>query len=320
MALFRRHAHPDAEVPDPVVEAWFARARLPAVDDAALARGRRLVAAKLAAPEPATAGSSFMRRLGWATAGGGGLWASMLGAAAAHPLAGAVTALALVAGGATAVEVSGIGPAVRETVGIQAQDTGDTPPQAASATPTSTHAALGAEAAEGPGASVTPAPGWLPGNLLTQIHDGRFVLRAQLVAVDDESLTLLTAEDEVTMPLSDEADVRVPGTPERRDDLASAVGQLAMVFGSCDGGVELLGPGCVIERVQVLGATSTGGAAERDSESVPGPAPSKPGASHGQEGDDTQRKHDEGPEGRGRSGGKPSSAGDTPLSPHDPSD
>lgn len=258
MNPLRREPQASIDAADPVLERWFAtHARLPAADDAALARGRRLVATRLAAPQPATAGRSVLRRLTWAGLGGGGLWASMVGAAAAHPLVGAVTALALVAGGAAAAEVSGVGPAVRETVGIQSRTVEDATPavsatvDAANAGPTSTSTAV--TAASGLTA-VEAAPEGQPGNLVTQLHNGRFVLRAQLEGIDEESVSLLTADGFVTLALADEGEVQVPGASKHDAELEAAAGQLVTATGGCEPGVEALGPGCTVERIHVLRA------------------------------------------------------------------
>jgi hypothetical protein len=274
----------DADVLDPEVLSLFASSSQPPVlDPARLERGRALVAARLR-PE-AAAGGWFGRRLAYGAAGGGGLWASVVGVAAANKAATAIGIGVLLAGGATA-EISGIGPAVREAVSpahsveeptVVPLATGE-----ASAT-VSTPEANG----NGNGATVTAAPDGVPGNLTAHVRpDGSFMLRGVLIAVTDDQIEVQSSLDDVPLQLQlGDATIRIPGgnaqggpqseTPPTLDEFA---GHLVIINGNCETVGDQLTEDCVLETVQVLGNAGQNGTSE-DGTSSSSDEPNEPGNS-----------------------------------------
>jgi hypothetical protein len=250
----------------------------PSVDDADLARGRLLVAAKLrdARGEARPAGIGRLRpRLALAALGGGGLWASVAGAAAAHPIAATAVGLSVLVAGATTAEVSDIGPQVSALVRQNPQATQPaqvttetaTAPATAEATAvasvqaSSTPATLD-ELAETPGAAVTQAPDDLPGNLMTQLApNGHLTVRGVLVEVDGDTILVLTSLDDVPLEFDiTDANVQIPGPPSGPNarELEDFEGGLVQLSGRCELVDDLTTEDCVIERVTVLGSAGQG--------------------------------------------------------------
>lgn len=286
MRLLKRASRAADEKSDPVIEAWFSRyGHAPQVDPQGLERGRRLVASRLAAAEADAAPSGGLRRrLALAGLGGGGIWASMSGMAAAHPVLAAAAALSVLAGGATAAEVTGVGPAVRQAVRSEAPATSTD----ATATATATSAATASLEATSipeqaaPGAlGIEPVPEGAPGNLVTQLHDdGRFTMRAVLVDATSDSISLVGVGGIVELSLDEEAKLQIPGKPSDDEELDEYSGQLVFVSGACESGIELVGPGCVVTSVQVLGH-----AGANPSEGAPGSERDERSKDRGEAGD-----------------------------------
>ena len=241
------------------------------------------------------------RRLALSALGGGTLWATVFGSAAAHKATVAAVGLSLLVGGVVD-EATGVGEAVRETLGIERALqalTGDGEPQASDGslsagaeggdTSRETSTALVAEDA---GAQFTTedAPDELPGNLLTQIRgDGSFMLRAVLRGYDGEYVELEVADgtDTLWLHLDPDADVQLPGYPAPAetvltDQMAPYEGRLVVIEGACADGEEgLTGEnGCSVTRLQILGGPAgEEGAPAGSTEAQDGETP---GASQGQ--------------------------------------
>ena len=242
-------------------------------DARALRLAQARVAAKLARAEAERGG--LRRRLALGTLGGGALWATALGSAAAHKAAAIAVVGGLLLGGVVA-EQSGVAPAVRETIGIErafdaltSQDDGATGAQDSGAATeiASPSATLPAAATS---VHTEAAPDGLPGQLHTTLTPGGdFNLRAVLQGYGAASVDLYVAGDEggetVTLSLAPEAVLNVPGKPGEETgtgQLADYLGRLVVVHGHCESGVEDLGSGatgCSASRLQILGGPADSG-------------------------------------------------------------
>ena len=286
---------------DPDLLATFEGASsIPAPGQPDLARARAHVAAKL---EESAAAGGWRKRLALAAFGGGGMWASLVGVAAAHKVAAIGLGVAALVGAGTVAQTGGL-DAVLDATGIHASqqgqghggdgDDGNDDGDAGGGVGTGVGVTLEHEGGVGPsdasGATVevSEAPSDLPGNLVTQIHENRFMLRAVLCAVGEGDVTLATAGDcsggeettvatsdvgeagLVTLTLGDEARVSVPGTrspnggkPEvTTGALALATlddyeGRLVFVRGTCEEDQPLAD--CTVTSVHVLGRAGQSG-------------------------------------------------------------
>ena len=243
-------------------------------DRAAMDRVQMKVQAKLRREEQ-SAGGGLRRKLAFGSLGGGALWATALGTAAAHKLTAAVVIGGLIASGAVAAEQTGVGAGVRETLHLEqalhAITGGDDENDELLATATAegtTEATATVESDElthdgEPVSTVAPADGQ-PGNTRTSLlPTGAFTLRAELVGYDTNSVTLLVAGEgaAITIALADGAAVIVPtSADEGTDQLAPYLGRLVNVHGVCDepaeGAASLAD--CSVSRVQVLGGPGGG--------------------------------------------------------------
>ena len=267
-----------------------------------LARARTRVASSLEGR--ATAGG-LRKRLPLAAFGGGGMWASLVGVAAAHKIAAIGLGVAALVGAGTAAQTGGLG-AVLDATGIHASqpgqghgrsggDDGDDGDGDVSVGATSLHeSGIGPAGDSEAAVAVSDAPEDLPGNLVTQVHDGSFTLRAVLCAIDGEggdpgTVTLATAGDceeaeggvtagitvagggngLITLTLDAEATVSVPGTrspnggkpevatgPSVLPTLSDHAGRLAFVRGTCEEGETL--EDCTVTSIHVLGQAGQG--------------------------------------------------------------
>jgi hypothetical protein len=264
---FWRTDGPNDDTLDPEVLSIFAASsHAPEADPAQLARGRARVAAALR--QQPSGVNWFKRRAPWALLGGGGAWSAVIGAAAAHPAAAAAVGLGvLLAGGAT-VEVSGIGPAVREAVSPAHAPT-EEPTALAAASPTGEAAVEGLEDNPGNGAQVTPAPEGAPGNLFVQVRpDGSFTLRGVLVEATDTTIDVQTAADDVPLHFElGDATIQVPSQGPATEPPTSLVGyddppHLVNATGECDTIDGALTEDCTLESVTVLGNAGQSGPPE----------------------------------------------------------
>jgi len=244
---------------DPELESIFASgSHSPALDSSRVAGGRLRVAAQLR--EEPVAGGWFGQRLAYGFVGGGGLWASLAGTAAAHKAATAVGVGVLLAGGATA-EISGIGPAVREAV--SPVHSSSDPLAETDELLTDEQKGTAASSTEGSGAGtvVGDSPDDLPGNLTTQVRpNGGFTLRGVLVAATNDEIDVQTSVDDA--PLTFEigtAELRVPGPTSEPEDLDDFEGHLVVITGTCETVDRLLTEDCELARVTVLGNAGKGG-------------------------------------------------------------
>ncbi len=258
---FRRHSDIEGDALDPELLSVFREAsRLPDTGTTELARGRSRVANQLV-DEASRTGGRFGRRLAWGTVGGGGMWAALLGTAAANKAVSAAVGISvLLAGGVTTAEVTGVGPSVLEAIGIV---------QPAAQGEIAAESQGGEHAAEQAAVpDLGEAPDGLPGQLLTQLHDdGSFQLRGtlgDLVGDTTFTFTVTTATDDVDLDFA-EAAIQVPGRREGDDpqsvepaELIEFVGSLVFVTGTCDPVDELAGETCTVERVSVLGFAGRG--------------------------------------------------------------
>ena len=268
-------------------------------DPLALDRMQTKVAAHLGRADRAPGG--LRRRLALGALGGGTLWATVLGSAAAHKATAAAVGLSLLVGGGAVAETTGVGEAVRETLGIERALqalTGNDEPEAPGDSLTG-----GTEGGDTSGETSTAlveedasaqfttedAPDELPGNLLTQIRgDGSFMLRAVLGGYDGEYVELEVADgtDTLWLHLDPDADVRVPGRPAPPETtltlaerLAPYEGRLVVIEGVCADGEEgITGEnGCSVTRLQILGGPAgeegaPAGSTEAQDGETPGPS------------------------------------------------
>lgn len=218
------------------------------------------------------------------------MWSGLLASAAANKAASAAVGLSVILGGGAAIEAAGVGPTVREAVGVSqpgSDESGDGEQVVASLDLEENDAG----SANGQGASVAHevAPEGLSGNLVTQVRkDGSFQIRGVLEGAYDEggeySITVRvaglepatveestgegdTGGEELTLEvgtvimleLGEDTSFVAPGKPGDEElTLAEALdayaGQLVIVQGSCEEG-ELGGEDseCYVDRVQILG-------------------------------------------------------------------
>lgn len=254
---------PESDALDPELLSIFATStHPPTLDPARLARSRARVAAQLR-PEPAT-GGWLGRRLAYGLAGGGSVWGTVLGTAAAHKAATAIGIGVLLASGATA-EMTGIGPAVREAVSPSHSSS-----EPADTTESADEAALEVTTEQaGNGATVSEAPEGLPGNLMASLRpDGSFTLRGVLVGATAEMIDVQTSLDDVPLEFAlDGAVVRLPGPgsaaagPNADGDaltIEDFEGYVVLISGRCETVDGLLTEDCVLTLVTVLGNAGQG--------------------------------------------------------------
>ena len=276
----------DGEALDPEVLSIFAGgAQPPALDAARLERGRTLVAARLR-PEPA-AGGWFGRRLAYGAAGGGSLWASAIGVAAANKAATAVGIGVLLVGGATA-EISGIGPAVREAVSPAHSGQGspdDLTPETVATGEASVVAGTPEANGNGNGATVVEAPEGVPGNLTAHVRpDGSFTLRGVLIAATDDEIEVQSSLDDVPLQLElAGATIRIPGgsaqggpQSESPPTLVEFIGHLVTIKGSCSSVGDQLIDDCAVHTIQVLGNAGQSGGSGSSSDATDDAGSSRP--------------------------------------------
>ena len=199
------------------------------------------------------------RRMALAGFGGGGMWAAVIGTAAANKAAAAAVGVTLLIGSGTAIEASGIGPAVRDSLGVGAAAEhglgtgGDTPTGVQGVGPAEDSSAA---------ASVEESDD-APGNLVTVMRDdGTFLVRGLVTDVGRDSLTVDAAGGSPTMfTLAGDATVRLPGPSDEGAQAASVaatlndlVGNLVLLQGQCDEGAENLhDASCRVTSVTLLG-------------------------------------------------------------------
>ena len=192
------------------------------------------------------------------------MWAALLGTAFASKASTAAVGLTALLASAGAAEVTGVGPAVRESLGIsEPTANSDAGEQSVEAQDNG----LGAENAAEQGAEVSASED-TPGNLMTNIRpDGSFSLRGILTADGVE-----TSSGEVLFDLVD-AEVMIPGQPtDDEPNLEDYEGYLVLVTGTCEG--DEVDEDCTVESVTVLGRAGQGqpeGAGQP--ETLPGNAP-----------------------------------------------
>ena len=264
----------------------------------ALDRAQAKVASSLSQSE--AGGGGLLRRLAFGALGGGALWATVAGTAAAHKAVAVAVVGALLLGGGVATESTGVGESVREAIGleraIQALTGGEPNAHDQSATNEGDAEAVdastpGASQLSTPGAAVVvePAPADLPGQLHTVVRSqGTFSMRAVLrgYSADGVQLTVAAEQDPIWLPLGLEAVLQIPGAPteaEGTDQLSAYVDRLVTVRGECPEGVESLteDSGCTITRLHVLGGAAGADASEGEvegasSEGGPGNGNGKP--------------------------------------------
>jgi hypothetical protein len=201
-------------------------------------------------------------RVALASLGGGGMWAGLVGTAAAHKAATAAVGLSVLLGGSVA-ETTGVGPAVREAVQevvTFSDDEGEGPEALVSATP-----AVGP--AEGSNATVSVGKGNpLPGNLISQLGpNGDFQLRAEIASADGTTLLLTTPDGDLEIDIG-EAEVHAAGDAAEEIVWANYLGYGVFVTGTCLDAepAESLND-CEtlqVDRVQLLGRAGQGGQPE----------------------------------------------------------
>ena len=253
----------ESDALDPELLSIFATStHPPTLDPARLARSRARVAAQLR-PEPAT-GGWLKRRLAYGLAGGGSVWGTVLGTAAAHKAAAAIGVGVLLAGGATA-EMTGIGPAVRAAVSPSHSSS-----EPADTTQSTAEAGLAVATDQaGNGATVTEAPEDLPGNLMANMRpDGSFTLRGVLVGATADVIDVQTSLDDVPLEFDlDGAVIRLPGPgsaaggPNADGDaptIEDFEGHLVLIMGRCEIVDDQLTEDCVLTSVTVLGNAGQG--------------------------------------------------------------
>lgn len=246
---------------------------VPGPDLGSVARTRARVPAELRQTMSASGG--MRRRLALGTLGGGGMWATLIGTAAAHKAAAAAVGLGVLLSGGAALEATGVGEAMREAVGIQQSANENSNERAAagadnadegSAEGVADNAQLGAASVE-----TGDAPEGTPGQLVTQLHDdGAFSVRALLVDVDEDSIVIevgdgmqhdLALGEDVSIQLSGQRDGE--GDVPTLEDLQALVGKGHLVFirGACDADAEDLDDeSCTVTSIVVIGNAGVGGA------------------------------------------------------------
>ena len=258
-----------------------------------LVSGRARVAANLAVDLGGrTAAGGLRRRLALAAFGGGSMWASMVGVAAAHKVAAIGLGMAALVGAGTVAQAGGL-DAILDATGIHASQQGQGHDGSGDDGDGGASVGVGATSVDdgdaGPAGdseatvAVSDAPDDLPGNLVIQIHDHSFTLRAVLCGITGSDVALATAGDcgggevtastgdgLVTVTLGDEARMSVPGTrsanggkPEVTTGASALAtldgyaGRLVFVRGTCDeegDGLE----DCTVTSIHVLGRAGQG--------------------------------------------------------------
>lgn len=238
----------------------------------ALDRMQAKVAARIErAPAPQ---GGLRRRLALGSLGGGALWATVIGSAAAHKAVVTAVGLSLLLGGGVAAETTGVGEAVREAVssavGIEngGDEDGDGGPAQQSLvvdgdaiTPEDSPAAAQVEAADD-----------VAGNLVTVVReDGSFLLRAALISVDGDILTLDAAGGSThELTLAEDAVIHMASANEASGgaapDFAATLedlgeGTLVLLRGQCENDADPLDDtesDCVVTEATVLGGVDAG--------------------------------------------------------------
>ncbi len=275
---FWRPAGSDTDALDPELSSLFANSmRLPEVSVSDLARGRARVAARLDVTTPPVAGGWLRRRLAWSAAGGGSMWAALLGTAAANKAVTLGVGLSVLLAGAGTAEMTGIGPQVSDLVpGIHSSDDGDGAGEGDAQLLEENELEVQNEGDEH--AAVVESTEDAPGNLVTNVRpNGSFVLRA---LIGEGGATIIAAGGFELDP--GDAEIRVPGQPSDEDpDLADYEGYVVLVTGSCEEG-DLEGD-CTVDVVTILGRAGQGGQPEDAGKPdvLPGNAPEDAGKPEG---------------------------------------
>ena len=267
---------------------------VPGPDLGSVARTRARVPAELR--QSVSASWGMRRKLALGTLGGGGIWATLIGTAAAHKAVAAAVGLGVLLSGGAALEVSGIGEAVREAVGIQqsakdnanphaaagADNAADSADDSAAVSATEGSAEGAADGAQLGAASVETgdAPEGTPGQLVTQLHgDGAFTVRALLVDVDEDSILVEVGNGvQHDLTLGEDVSIQLPGQRDGEgdvptlEDLQALVGEGHLVFvrGACDAEADDLDDeSCTVTSIVVIGNAGVGGAGVPEDAGMP---------------------------------------------------
>ena len=182
------------------------------------------------------------------------MWAALLGTAFASKATTAGVGLAVLLAGVGTAEVTGIGPQVRESLGITQPAGDDDGGDVDAFVVEDDEGANASENASENGAEVTSSEETV-GNLVTNIRpDGTFSLRGILRADGIET----SSGD--TLPLG-EAEVTIPGQPSNDEpNLEDYEGFLVLVTGTCDleGDELVIEEDCTVESVKLLGQAGQG--------------------------------------------------------------
>jgi hypothetical protein len=223
------------------------------------------------------------------------MWNGMLGVAAAHKAITVAVGLSMLLGGTVAVETTGVGGTVLDSVGLH--QTADSH-SVVHPTPTAEGTAA---------ASAKPEGTALPGALVVQLHkDGSFSARGQLV--DGTSATTAVvdvgADQRLSLPY-DAAVVHATGRPDRGTatptepvDLTDYVGYGVFVTGTCADSPlpETLGKceSLTVSSIQVLGRAGQQGTAPPGAASPQGNASDgKANAPHANDAAGTDAQNDD---------------------------
>ncbi len=144
----------------------------------------------------------LLRRMALAGFGGGGMWAGLIGVAAANKAAAAAVGLSVLLAGTVAAETTGVGPAVREAVQnvVQPSGGGD------STTPQGAHEEAAAAV------EVNTDVEGVPGALLSVVSPGgHFVLRGIVVGWTGDLLTVDTGGENSFEIVTDDTRLVIPG-------------------------------------------------------------------------------------------------------------
>lgn len=272
---FWRTADSDSDTLDPELLSLLAKStRLPEVGVSDLARGRARVAAHLAPQTaPPVAGGWLRRRFAWSVAGGGSMWAAVLGTAFASKASTAAVGLTVLLAGAGTAEVTGIGPAVRESLGISEPSASS---NAADQGAEAQNNAVGSENAAEQAANVS-SDDEATGNLVTNIRpDGSFTVRGILSAagVETSGELLLLGEVEITVPGQRNPNADAPELSDYYDYLVLATGTCS----NLDHAEFNMTDDCTVESVSILGQAAQGQPTDAGQPGVlPGSAPDDAG-------------------------------------------
>ncbi len=183
------------------------------------------------------------------------MWAALAGTAFASKASTAVVGLTILLAGAGTAEVTGIGPAVRESLGITQPATDDGGGDVDTLVLEGDELEAQNENAEN-GAEVASSEDAV-GNLMTNVRpDGTFSLRGIFRVESIETSSGL-------LPLG-EAEVTIPGRPsDDTPDLGTYDGYLVLVTGTCytealESENFNMEEDCTVESVQVLGQAGRG--------------------------------------------------------------